>query len=291
MRDRFVHAVLFLCGFASVLVSIGIVLVLVVEGSAFFRQVSVLDFLSGTQWTPLFARKEFGVLPLVTGTFLVAAIALLVALPSGLLIAVYLSDFASERVRGVLKPMLETLAGIPTVVYGYFALLWVTPFLRKIVPDLEHFNALSPGVVMGIMILPMVSSLSEDALHAVPRLLREGSLALGGSKVQTIFRVVVPAAFGGIVSACIIAMSRAVGETMIVTIAAGQQPRFTLNPLQSVETMTAYIVQVSMGDTPHGTLEYQTLFAVGGLLFLMTLVMNSLSMLFKQRFEERVQAL
>jgi phosphate transport system permease protein len=226
------------------------------------------------------------VLPLVTGTLLVSAIAMLVALPMGLLSAVYLSEYAGEGLRRVVKPILEILAGVPTVVYGYFALLFVTPLLQRALPDLAGFNALGPGVVMGIMILPLVSSLSEDAMRGVPRGLREGSYALGATKMQTSVRVVVPAAFSGITAAFILAVSRAIGETMIVAIAAGQQPRLTLDPTKPVETMTAYIVQVSLGDTPQGTLEYRTIFAVGMLLFIGTFGLNLVSAWLRERFRE-----
>jgi phosphate transport system permease protein len=237
-------------------------------------------------WTPLFATPRFGVLPLVAGTMLVSSIAMIVALPMGLLSAVYLSEYANLRVRRLVKPVLEVLAGIPTVVYGYFALLFVTPLLQRLLPNLAGFNALGPGIVMGIMILPLVSSLSEDAMQAVPRGLREGSYALGATKMQTSLRVVLPAAFSGITAACILAVSRAVGETMIVAIAAGQQPRLTANPMLPIETMTAYIVQVSLGDTPQGTLEYRTIFAVGMLLFLGTFLLNLVSTWLRERFRE-----
>jgi len=240
----------------------------------------------GTEWTPLFSEKHFGVLPLVAGTFLASAIAMLVALPAGLLTAIYLSEYAATRVRRVVRPVLEVLAGVPTVVYGYFALQFVTPLLQSFVPGLAGFNALSPGIVMGIMILPLVSSLSEDALHSVPNGLREGAYALGSTRMQTALRVVVPAAFSGISGAAILAASRAIGETMIVAIAAGQQPRLTLDPRVPVETMTAYIVQVSLGDTPAGTLEYRTIFAVGMLLFLFTFALNIVSNWLRNRYRE-----
>jgi phosphate transport system permease protein len=260
--------------------------VLAVETFAFLREVPVTDFLFGTTWTPLFATPSFGVLPLVVGTVMVSAIAMAVALPMGLLSAIYLSEYAPLRVRRLVKPVLEILAGIPTVVYGYFALLFVTPLLQQLLPDLAGFNALSPGIVMGIMILPLVSSLSEDAMQGVPRGLREAAYALGATKMQTSLRVVLPAAFSGITAACILAASRAIGETMIVAIAAGQQPRQTASPLVPIETMTAYIVQVSLGDTPQGTLEYRTIFAVGMLLFLGTFVLNLLSAWLRARFRE-----
>jgi phosphate transport system permease protein len=277
---------LFGCALLSVATTIGIIAVLTIETFEFLREVPVADFLFGTEWTPLFATPRFGVLPLVAGTLLVSFIAMLVALPMGLLGAVYLSEYADERLRRIVKPVLEILAGVPTVVYGYFALLFVTPQLQRLMPDLAGFNALSPGLVMGIMILPLVSSLAEDAMRGVPRGLREGSYALGATKMQTSLRVVVPAAFSGITAAFILAVSRAVGETMIVAIAAGQQPRLTMDPSKPVETMTAYIVQVSLGDTPQGTLEYRTIFAVGMLLFIGTFGLNLVSAWLRERYRE-----
>ena len=277
---------LFLCALLSIGTTAGIIVVLAVETFAFLREVPVTDFLFGTNWTPLFATPSFGVLPLVVGTVMVSAIAMAVALPMGLLSAIYLSEYAPLGVRRMVKPVLEILAGVPTVVYGYFALLFVTPLFQRVLPDLAGFNALSPGIVMGIMILPLVSSLSEDAMQGVPRGLREGAYALGATKMQTSLRVVLPAAFSGITAACILAASRAIGETMIVAIAAGQQPRLTSNPMVPIETMTAYIVQVSLGDTPQGTLEYRTIFAVGMLLFLGTFVLNLISAWLRARFRE-----
>src|SRR5688500_18559903 len=271
---------LFLCALLSVGTTVGIIAILTVETAAFLREVPILDFLFGTEWTPLFSVPQFA------GTTLVSMIAMLVALPMGLLSAIYLSEYANTHVRRVLKPVLELLAGIPTVVYGYFALLFVTPLLQRFIPTLGGFNALSPGIVMGIMILPLVSSLSEDAMRSVPNGLREGSYALGASKMQTSLRVVVPAAFSGITAAFILAVSRAVGETMIVAIAAGQQPRLTFDPTVQIETMTAYIVQVSLGDTPQGTLEYRTIFAVGMLLFVGTFGLNLVSAWLRQRYRE-----
>jgi phosphate transport system permease protein len=278
---------LFFCGALSILTTLGIVAVLLVETFEFFREVSIIDFLTDTQWTPLFADKHFGILPLITGTILTAGIAILVALPIGLVSALFLSEYASARMRSVIKPVLEILAGIPTVVYGYFALLFVTPLLQQVIPTLSGFNALAPGIVIGIMIIPMVSSLSEDAMYAVPQSLREGAYALGSSKLQVALKVVVPSALSGIAASVLLGVSRAIGETMILAIAAGQQPRLTLNPLVPIETMTAYIVQVSLGDTPTGTLEYRTIFAVGMMLFLSTLVLNLASMWVRQRFQER----
>lgn len=281
-----IERALLACATVSVLTTAGIILVLTVETVAFLREVSIVEFLTGTEWTPLFATPRFGVLPLVAGTVLVSTIAMVVALPMGLLSAIYLSEYAPERVRRVVKPVLEVLAGVPTVVYGYFALMFVTPLLQRVFPQMAGFNALSPGIVMGIMILPLVSSLSEDAMRAVPRGLREGAYALGATRMQTALQVVVPAAFSGITAAFILAVSRAVGETMIVAIAAGQQPRLTANPFVPLETMTAYIVQVSLGDTPQGTIEYRTIFAVGMLLFLMTFGLNLVSTWLRERFRE-----
>lgn len=276
------------CAGLSILTTLGIVGVLVFETIAFFREVSFAQFFFDHEWTPLFADKHFGIWPLVCGTFITSLVAMLVAMPIGLLSAILLSEYAARtRLREYVKPSLEVLAGIPSVVYGYFALLFVTPLLQELIPELAGFNALSAGIVMGIMIIPLVSSLSEDAMFAVPQNLREAGYALGYSKLQVAIKVVVPAAFSGIAASFLLAVSRAIGETMIVAIAAGQQPRLTLNPLGSVETMTAYIVQVSMGDTPAGTLEYRTIFAVGMALFLSTLMLNLLSYWLRQRFREK----
>jgi phosphate transport system permease protein len=281
-----IERVLFLSAAGSILVTLGIILVLLFETAAFLRDVSIVEFLFGTVWTPLFSDKHFGVLPLVTGTLLASGIAMAVALPAGLMTAIYLSEYAPAAVRRTVKPVLEVLAGVPTVVYGYFALLFVTPVLQKFVPGLAGFNALGPGIVMGIMILPLVSSLSEDALRSVPNGLREGAYALGATRMEAALRVVVPGAFSGISAACVLAVSRAIGETMIVAIAAGQQPRLTLDPRVPIETMTAFIVQVSLGDTPAGTIEYRTIFAVGMLLFVSTFVLNLFSNLLRERFRE-----
>ncbi len=281
-----IERALFLSAAGSILVTAGIIFVLVFETAAFLSEVPMAEFLFGTVWTPLFSDKHFGVLPLVSGTLLASGIAMLVALPAGLMTAVYLSEYASAGVRRTVKPILELLAGVPTVVYGYFALLFVTPKLQALLPGLSGFNALSPGLVMGIMILPLVSSLSEDALRSVPNGLREGAYALGATRMEAALRVVLPAAFSGVSAACVLAVSRAIGETMIVAIAAGQQPRLTLDPRVPVETMTAYIVQVSLGDTPGGTLEYRTIFAVGMLLFISTFVLNLFSNWLRERFRE-----
>ena len=288
-QEGLIRAGLFLCAALSVFTTAGIIAVLSFETFEFFREVSIIDFLTDTQWTPLFSQKHFGILPLLAGTFLTSAIAIAVAMPVGILSAVYLSEYARESVRRTVKPILEILAGVPTVVYGYFALLFVTPILQRWIPGLAGFNALSPGIVMGVMIIPMVSSLSEDAMVAVPQSLREAAYALGSSRLQVALKVVVPSAFSGIAASFLLAVSRAIGETMIVAIAAGQQPRLTLNPLVPVETMTAYIVQVSLGDTPAGTIEYRTIFAVGMALFLFTLILNLLSQRLKDRYQEQYE--
>lgn len=271
------------CGIASVLVTIGILGVLFQEAFGFFMEVSFLEFFGSTEWTPLFAIKRFGIWPLLMGTFLTTAIAMIVAVPLGLLAAIYLSEFAADRSRRILKPLLELLAGVPTVVYGYFALTFVTPLLQTFIPGLSGSNALGAGIVMGLMIIPIVASLSEDAIFAVPPSLREGAYALGAGRFATILRVVLPTAFSGIAAAVILGLSRAVGETMIVAIAAGQQPTFTLDPRVPIATMTAYIVQVSLGDTPTGTLEYRTIFAVGLCLFMITLALNVVAHLLRRR--------
>jgi phosphate transport system permease protein len=289
LPDRIAGLVLLICSTVSILTTVGIVAVLLFEAIQFFGEVSFLEFITGTRWTPLFASKQFGVLALVAGTVLVAAGAMVVALPLGLLSAIYLSEYAPDGARRLLKPVLEILAGIPTVVYGFFALLFVTPLLRGISEDISVFNALSASIVMGVMILPMVCSLSEDAMRAVPRSLREAAYALGSTKLEVSTRVVMPAALSGIMASFILAASRAIGETMIVTIAAGQNPTFTLNPLVPIETMTAYIVQVSLGDTPAGTLEFKTIFAVALTLFAFTLLMNLLSEYLVRRFREKYE--
>lgn len=285
--ERVIEAALAACAAVTVLTTVGILSVLAVESFGFLRAVGLSALIFDTQWTPLFTDKHFGLWPLLAGTALTSLIAIAVALPLGLLAAIFMSELASDRGRKLLKPALEVLAGVPTIVYGYFALIVVTPFLQRIVPNLAGFNALGAGIVMGIMIMPLIASLAEDALYAVPRSMREAAYALGASKVPTIVRVVVPAAMGGITASVILAVSRAVGETMIVAIAAGQQPRLTLDPRVPIETMTAYIVQVSMGDTPAGTLEYRTIFIVGSALFLLTLVMNTLSFRLARRFRGR----
>ncbi|MCC6544250.1 MAG: phosphate ABC transporter permease subunit PstC [Nitrospirae bacterium] len=286
IKERLIERMLLLSALFSIFITAGIIAVLLFETFEFFKEVSIIEFLTDTQWTPLFAEKHFGILPLFAGTLLTTLIAIIVAIPIGLTSSIYLSEYASVRVRTVVKPALEILAAVPTVVYGYFALLLVTPALQKIFPNLSGFNALSPGIVMGIMIIPIISSLSEDAMHAVPMGLREGAYALGSTRLQVAVRVVVPAAFSGIAASFILGISRAVGETMIVAIAAGQQPRLTMNPFVPVETVTAYIVQVSLGDTPTGTIEYRTIFAVGISLFVVTFGLNMVSYWFRKRFRE-----
>lgn len=282
--ERVIEWALAACGGVSVLVTAGIVATLAFETVAFFGEVSLVQFLGDTSWTPLFADKHFGIWPLVAGTLLTAGTAIALALPLGLLAAVYLSEFATPQVRGWLKPALEVLAGVPTIVYGYFALIVVTPVLQAVVPGVQGFNALSAGLVMGVMIVPMISSLSEDALAAVPRHLREASWGLGAGDFRTITLVVLPAALSGIGASVLLAVSRAIGETMIVAIAAGQQAMLTADPRGPVQTMTAFIVQVSMGDTPAGSLEYRTIFAVASALFVMTLGVNVLAQRLATRF-------
>ena len=284
--ERLIGAALFLFSAVSILTTLGIVAVLLLESASFFREVPLLEFLTGTQWTPLFRDQHFGVLPLLTGSLLIAFGAALVALPLGLMAAIYLSEYAQPGVRKVLKPVLEVLAGVPTVVYGFFALTFVTPIIRALFPGTEVFNALSASLVMGVMIIPMVSSLSEDAMSAVPRALREGAYALGATRYEVATRTVVPAALSGISASFLLAISRAIGETMIVTIAAGGVANLTLNPLRSVQTMTAYIAQTATGELVHGSLEYQTIFAVGLSLFTITLLMNLISIALLRRFRE-----
>jgi len=273
----------------TILVTIGIILVLSVEAFNFFSVVPIWDFLTDTQWTPLFTEKHFGILPLLSGTLLTSFIAIAFAVPVGLSISIYISEYAPKSFRKTIKPALELLAAVPTVVYGFFALTVVTPFLQTFIPGLSGFNSLSAGLVMGIMIIPFISSLSEDALHAVPNSLREGSYGMGATRLQNVFRVLIPAASSGIIVSIILAISRAIGETMIVAIAAGQQPRLTLDPTVPVETITAYIVQVSLGDVGHGTLEYQTIFAAGITLFLFTFILNTMSYRLRKKFAEKYE--
>lgn len=286
MKESLISGLLMLASGISVLTTIGIIGVLLYEALSFFGEVSLWSFITGTRWAPLFVPQSFGILPLLAGSLLVALGAGLVALPIGLASAIYLSEYAPRRLRAFLKPTLEVLAGVPTVVYGFFALTFVTPILQRIFPGTQIFNALSASIVVGIMIIPLVASLSEDAMSAVPRALREGAYALGATKLEVSIRTVLPAALSGIIASFILAISRAIGETMIVAIAAGATPNLTLNPLESVQTMTAYIVNVSMGEVSFGTVEYQTIFAVGITLFALTLLMNVVSIFILRRFRE-----
>ncbi|MFG1465841.1 phosphate ABC transporter permease subunit PstC [Xanthobacter sp. DSM 24535] len=280
------RVVLFLCAALSVLVTAGIVYVLLSESVKFFAQVSIIEFLTDTQWTPVFQDKHFGIMTLVSGTLVSSLIALLVAIPAGTVLAIYLSEFARPRVREIIKPFLELIAGVPTVAFGYFALLFLTPIFQIFIPGLAGFNLLVPGIVMGIMILPYIVSVSEDAMRAVPAELREGAYALGFTRLQTATRVVIPGAFSGVTAAYILGMSRAVGETMVVAIAAGQQAKLALNPLEGAATITAYIVQISLGDVPHGSIAYLTIFAAGMTLFLMTFAFNILAFWLRQKYRE-----
>jgi len=286
LQERAIEFVLFLAACVSVATTVGIVLILLKESFEFFQHVSLWDFLTDTQWTPLFSDAHYGIMPLLSGTLVSSTVALLVAIPLGTIIAIYLSEFAPFSMREIAKPFLELLGGIPTIVYGYFALLFVTPLLQLIFPQLPGFNLLSAGLVMGIMIIPYVSSVSEDAMRAVPMALREGSYAMGATRFQTALRVVTPAAFSGIAAAYILGISRAVGETMILAVAAGMQPNLTWNPLEPAATITAYIVQVALGDLPHGSIGYQTIFAAGLTLALMTLFFNVLGHMLRKRFRQ-----
>lgn len=285
-KERTIGGALFASALVSIVTTFGIVAVLAVESASFFREVSVFEFLGGTRWTPLFEPRSFGVLPLVCGTFLVVVGSCLVAIPVGLGSAIYLAEYASERVRGGVKPLLEILAGIPTVVYGYFALTFVTPVLAGVVPGVEVFNAASASIVVGFMILPMVASLADDALRAVPASVRQAAYALGATRMEVSLRVVLPGALSGVLAAVVLAISRAIGETMAVALAAGSTPRLTADPRVSIQTMTAYIVQVALGDAPAGTVEYQTIFAVAALLFVLTFLLNLFAHRVLARFHE-----
>ncbi len=285
-REKVIEAVLLSAACVSVFTTLGIVYILLKESISFFSQVSMWNFLTDTQWTPLFDDAHFGIVVLLSGTLTSSAVALMVAVPLGTIIAIYLSEFAGHRTRETLKPLLELLSGVPTIIYGYFALLFVTPLLQKIYPDLPGFNVLSAGLVMGVMIIPYVASLSEDAMRAVPMGLREGSYAMGATRYQTAVKVVVPAALSGIASAYILGVSRAVGETMILAVAAGMQPTLTFNPLEPAATITSYIVQVALGDLPHGSVGYQTIFAAGLMLMLLTLVFNLLGYWVRRKYRE-----
>ena len=277
---------LLLSALSAVFITLAIVFVLVNESLLFFRHVSIVEFLTATQWTVMFEEKHFGIAPLLAGTLVTSAIGLIVAVPLGTVIAIYLSEFAPHRVREFVKPLLELLIGVPTVVFGDFALLSVTPMLQKVLPDLPGFNMLGPGIVIGIMITPYISSLAEDAMRAVPMTLREGAYAMGATRFRNALTVVVPAALSGIIAAYVLGISRAVGETMVVAVAAGQQPNFTLNPMEPAATITTFIVQVALGDLPHGSIEYQSIFAAGLVLMLMTLGLNVIGHLLRRRYRE-----
>ncbi len=284
--ERVIEFILLLAALSAVATTVAIVWVLLYESLGFFRHVSLIDFFTDTQWTPLFEDAHYGIMPLVSGTLTTSAIALMVAVPVGTVSAIYLSEFASHKTREIVKPILELLVGVPTVVFGYFALLFVTPMLQKIFPELPGFNMLGPGIVMGIMIIPYISSIAEDAMRAVPMNMREGSYAMGATRFQTAIRVVTPAAISGIIAAYILGISRAVGETMVVALAAGQQPNLTFNPMESAATITAYIVQVAMGDLPHGSIGYQSIFAAGLVLMTMTLFFNVLGHMARKKFRQ-----
>jgi len=286
-RERSIERALLGCASVSIVTTFAILVIFAVETFAFFTEVPLAKFLFDTEWTPLFADAHFGIWPLVAGTLLTSALAIAVAVPFGLLSAIYLGEFAPPRVRRILKPTLELLAGVPTIVYGYFALVVLTPMLQKVIPGLAGLNALSPGIVMGVMIVPMITSLSEDAIQAVPQSLREGAYALGAGRLATIFRVVLPTALSGIAASVVLAVSRAIGETMIVAIAAGQEPRLTADPRVPIETMTTFMVQIGLGDAPTGSLGYRTLFVVGASLFVMTFTANLFSHRLARRFRER----
>jgi len=285
--ERVIEIILMCSALAATFITLGIVYILVTEASGFFKDVSIVEFLTSRQWSPLFEDAHYGILPLISGTLTTSFVALSIAIPIGTIAAIYLSEFASHKTRETVKPILELLVGVPTVVFGYFALLFVTPLLQKLNPDLPTFNMLGAGIVMGVMIIPYIASVAEDAMRAVPMQMREGSYAMGATRFQTAIRVVTPAATSGIIAAYILGISRAVGETMVVAIAAGQQPTFTFNPSEGAATITAYIVQVAMGDLPHGSLGYQSIFAAGMVLFIITFVFNILGHMARKRFAER----
>ncbi len=286
IKERIIEFILMLAALSAVATTFAIVFILLSESLGFFKTVSIVDFFTDTEWTPLFEDAHYGIMPLVAGTLTTSAIALCVAIPIGTIAAIYLSEFASHKTRETVKPILELLVGVPTVVFGYFALFFVTPLLQKIFPNLPGFNMLGPGLVMGVMIVPYISSVAEDAMRAVPMSMREGSYAMGATRFQTAIRVVTPAAISGIVAAYILGISRAVGETMVVAVAAGQQPNLTFNPMESAATITAYIVQVAMGDLPHGSIGYQSIFAAGLVLIVMTLMFNILGHMVRKKFRE-----
>lgn len=285
-REKLIAGILSLAAVLSIITTLGIVLVLGSESLAFFRKIPITDFLFGTRWEPLLEPRSYGILPLLSGTFMIVVGSSIIALPMGILTAVFLSQYASDRTQAILKPVLEILAGIPTVVYGYFALTFISPLLRTVFPSTQVFNAAAAAIVVGIMILPMVASLCDDAIRSVPAALKQGGYALGATPFEVITKVLIPSAFSGIMASFVLAISRAFGETMAVTLAAGATPKLTLNPLESIQTMTAYIVQVSLGDTPSGGIEYQTIFAVGAVLFVVTLGMNIIANRIMNRFRE-----
>ena len=272
--ERFIELVLKVLGVISIGITALIIMILAKESISFFREVNIGEFLTGTEWSPLMTPQKFGVLPLINGTLLIAIGSSIIAIPIGLGAAIYLSEYASKKVRNIVKPILEILAGIPSIVYGYFALTVVTPLLKTFITDIEIFNVLSASIAVGIMVIPLVSSLSEDAMSSVPSIVKNGAYAMGATKFEVVRRIVIPGALSGIVSSFILAISRAIGETMIVAIAAGAKPQMTLNPLESVQTMTGYMVSVAMGDVSYGSMEYKTIFAVGAILFLMTFILN-----------------
>jgi phosphate transport system permease protein len=286
IKERIIEFILMIAALSAVATTFAIVTILVVESLGFFKTVSIVDFFTDTQWTPLFEDAHYGIMPLISGTLTTSFIALAVAIPVGTIGAIYLSEFASHKTREIVKPILELLVGVPTVVFGYFALFFVTPMLQHIFPDLPGFNMLGPGIVMGVMIVPYISSVAEDAMRAVPMSMREGSYAMGATRFQTAIRVVTPAAISGIVAAYILGISRAVGETMVVAVAAGQQPNLTFNPMESAATITAYIVQVALGDLPHGSIGYQSIFAAGLVLMVMTLGFNILGHMVRKKYRE-----
>jgi phosphate transport system permease protein len=286
IKERAIEFILMLAALSAVATTLSIVTILLYESLSFFKTVSIIDFFTDTQWTPLFEDAHYGILPLISGTLTTSAVALVVAIPIGTIAAIYLSEFASHKTREIVKPILELLVGVPTIVFGYFALLFLTPLLQKIFPELPGFNMLSAGIVMGIMIVPYIASVAEDAMRAVPMSMREGSYAMGATRFQTAVRVVTPAAISGIVAAYILGISRAVGETMVVAVAAGQQPIVSFNPMEGAATITAYIVQVAMGDLPHGSIGYQSIFAAGLVLMVMTLCFNIIGHLVRKKYRE-----
>lgn len=289
LKERLIEKSLVLSATFTILTTLAIIGILLYESVQFFAEVSIIEFLTDTQWTPLFDIKHFGILPLLSGTVITSLVALFIAVPMGLSIAIYLNEYADTKFRKTIKPLLELLAAVPSVVYGFFALIIVTPILQHFFPSIAGFNSLSAGIVMAIMILPFISSLSEDALFAVPKELREASYAMGATRFQTVFKVTVPAANSGIIVSVILAVSRAVGETMIVAIAAGQQPRFSMDPTVPIQTISAYIVQVSMGDVPHDSIEYRTIFAAGMTLFLLTFILNNLSYNLRRKYQKKYE--